>query len=262
MDDLAQFNKSRWEELAAANVDYSRPALALDADSSRSLVDPHGVMGDVRGKKVLCLASGGGQQSAAFALLGADVTVLDLSETQLERDRLALAHYNLSATLEQGDMRDLTRFADNTFDLVWQAFSINFIHDPILVFREVRRVLKPGGLYHVEWHNPFLAGINSDSWNGQGYILKNQYRDGEIVFDSPYWEFDDLDGTPRKIEGPQEFNHKLSTMINGLIGEGFILRGVWEQAPFGDPTAEPGSWKYFLSIVPLYLGLWAVLPKA
>ena len=40
---------------------------------------------------VLCLAAGGGQQSVAFALLGANVTVFDLSETQLEHDRLAAA---------------------------------------------------------------------------------------------------------------------------------------------------------------------------
>ena len=41
----------------------------------------------IAGKGVLCLAGGGGQQSAAFALLGAKVTVLDFSETQLERDK-------------------------------------------------------------------------------------------------------------------------------------------------------------------------------
>src|SRR4051794_14785732 len=104
MDELGKYNKDRWEDLAAANVEYSRPLLDLTPDSARRLVDPYGVMGEVNDKQVLCLASGGGQQSVAFALLGAHVTVLDLSETQLERDRLSLARYGLSAALLQGDM--------------------------------------------------------------------------------------------------------------------------------------------------------------
>ncbi len=59
------------------------PFLDLDVSSARRLLDPDGIMDEVEGKRVLCLASGGGQQSAAFALLGAEVTVFDISETQL-----------------------------------------------------------------------------------------------------------------------------------------------------------------------------------
>ncbi len=56
----------------------------------------HGILKDVAGKKVLCLASGGGPDSVAFGLLGATVTVLDLSDVQLERDRQAAEHHGLS----------------------------------------------------------------------------------------------------------------------------------------------------------------------
>jgi len=103
MDELAQYNKARWEELAQSNVPYSRPWLDLDESSARTRVDPHGMLKDVAGKEVLCLAAGGGQQSAAFGLLGARVTVLDLSETQLERDRMAAKHYGLQIQTVQGD---------------------------------------------------------------------------------------------------------------------------------------------------------------
>src|SRR5215217_3385584 len=109
MDDYVRHNKARWEELASAHIEYSRPSLDLTPDSARQMVDPWTIAGDVKGKKVLCLASGGGQQSAALALLGAEVTVFDLSEVQLERDKTALAHYGLSGMLIQGDMRDLSR---------------------------------------------------------------------------------------------------------------------------------------------------------
>ena len=70
IDEVAKFNRERWEALVKANVRYSRPALNLDAQSARDLVDPEGMMGQCRGRDVLCLAGGGGQQSAAFGLLG------------------------------------------------------------------------------------------------------------------------------------------------------------------------------------------------
>src|SRR5688572_29413116 len=115
MDELARFNKERWEALAEADISFSRPALDLDEAAARGLLDPHGVMGGVAGKDVLCLASGGGRQSAAFGLLGARVTVYDLSETQLSRDAEAAAHYGLRIDAIQGDMRDLARFAADSF---------------------------------------------------------------------------------------------------------------------------------------------------
>src|SRR6266508_21871 len=110
MDQIARYNKERWEALAAANIEYSRPALDLTPETARAMLDPYGVMGPAEGKRVLCLASGGGQQSAAFGVLGAQVTVLDLSETQLARDREAAAHYGTQVETIQGDMRDLSLF--------------------------------------------------------------------------------------------------------------------------------------------------------
>jgi ubiquinone/menaquinone biosynthesis C-methylase UbiE len=256
MDDLARFNKERWEELSAANVDYARPMLDLDAESARQVVDPFGVMGEVQGKDVLCLASGGGQQSVAFGLLGARVTVLDFSENQLDHDRRALAHYGLLARLVQGDMRDLSVFGTDAFDLVWHAFSINFVPDCRPVFDQVAQVLRPGGLYRMEWHNPFSMDTDESDWTGKGYLIKHHYVDGEIQFSNPNWDFSDVDGTTRSVEGPREFNHTLSTVVNGLIGRGFVLIGLWEELT-NDPDAAPGTWEHYKAIVPPWLTIWA-----
>ena len=96
----------------------------------------------MNGQDVLCLASGGGQQSVAFGLLGANVTVFDLTPAQLERDREAAAHYDLPITTVQGDMRDLSHFEGAVFDIVWHAYSINFVPEVESVFDEAVRVLK------------------------------------------------------------------------------------------------------------------------
>ncbi len=258
MDDLAKFNKERWEELAQNSVIYSRPFFDLTPQSARDVVDPAGLMGNVNGKAVLCLAGGGGQQSAAFGLLGANVTIFDLSETQLQKDVEVAGHYKLDIHTVQGDMRDLSAFKDNSFDIVWHAYSINFIPEINTVFDEVARVLRPDGLYRLECANPFVCGLDEAEWLDPGYPLKRPYLDGmELEFDKPYWEVWTDDGTCLQIEGPREFRHTLSSVVNGLISRSFSLLGIWEETS-AEPEATPGTWEHCKLIAPPWLTFWAI----
>jgi SAM-dependent methyltransferase len=256
MDDLARYNQSRWDELAQANVLYSRPYLDLTPQTARAIVDPDNLMGEVSGKDVLCLASGGGQQSAALALLGANVTVFDLSATQLQRDQQAADHYGLKVRLEQGDMRDLARFGDSSFDLVWHAYSINFVPDARPVFREVTRLLRGGGLYRVMFSNPFVFGLHEDWWNGQGYLLTSPYIDGAEA-EAEDWDVEDENGAKQKMKGPREFRHTLSTIVNSLVANGCVILGLWEELT-QDPAAPPGTWEHFKAIAPPWLTVWVM----
>ena len=67
--------------------------------------------------KVLCLASGGGQQAPIFAALGAEVTLLDASPKQLAHDQFVAERDNLTIRLIEGDMADLSVFEERNFDL-------------------------------------------------------------------------------------------------------------------------------------------------
>src|SRR5215211_1609783 len=84
VDPLTQYNRERWEHLARDRVLFSRPWMGLDEKIARERLDPMDLLGDIAGTQILCLASGGGQQSAAFSLLGARVSVIDFSREQLE----------------------------------------------------------------------------------------------------------------------------------------------------------------------------------
>ncbi len=231
LDDLAKYNMERWNELAVEGVQYSRPALDLDQDTARLLVDPQGILGELSGVEVLCLAAGGGQQSAAFGLLGAKVTVFDLSENQLALDRLAASHYRFQVKTIQGDMRDLSSLGSQKYDLVWHAYSINFIPDPARVFKEIVTVIRPGSLYRLEFANPFVVGLDETAWAGNGYPLHRPYIDGEeLVFQESAWVFEKSDGRVGRVEGPREFRHILSSVVNPLIVNGFHMLGIWEAA--------------------------------
>jgi SAM-dependent methyltransferase len=261
MDEIAGYNRERWEELSRAGVAYGKPWLELDESKARDYADSEIPLGDLEGKKVLLLAGGGGQQSAVFGLLGARVTVLDFCEHQLEMDRRAADHYGLDPVLLQGDMRDLSRFGDREFDIVWHAHSLAFIPDPRPVFREVARALAPQGLYHLHCTNPFAHVLLNGSWADRGYVPTQAYVDGAEVIGDPDWDVTDEDGRKRKVAGPREFLHALSTLANEPLALGFRLLGVWEGQDSADPEAEPGTWGHFCACFPPWLTFWWKLEK-
>jgi SAM-dependent methyltransferase len=250
MDEIFNTNRERWNALANAEVEYSRPFLDYTPHQAATYVYRYGILKDVDGWRVLCLASGGGQDSVALGLLGAQVTVLDLSDVQLTRDRQAAAHHGLETETLQGDMRDLSMFPDDHFDLVWQPYSINFVPSVEPVFREVARVLKPGGIYYLSFANPFVQTLDDEAWDGNGYPLHRPYIDGEdITRYFPHWDVTRPDGSQVQVASPHEFRHTLSTVFNTMAHNGFLFLYLQEWMK-KDESPEPGSWAHFTQVAP------------
>ncbi len=268
MDEVTKYNIARWKALVEADALFTRPALSLDPMSARHMLDPEARLGDVASKDVLCLACGGGQQSIAFALINANVTVFDLSEAQLKRDREAAAHFNVDIKIVQGDMQDLSQFESAAFDIVYHSYSLNFVPNAGVVFQQVARVLRPGGLYHFMCANPFFMGMQEKDWNGEGYTIKHTYLNrAEIIYEDQKWVYN-RSKSEAAIPPPREFRHTLSTLINGLVEQGLVIQHVSDYSSFNpDPNAEPGTWNHLVSIAPPWLSFWAsyrpdVLPPA
>jgi SAM-dependent methyltransferase len=260
MDDVYDYNKERWDALVRARALFTQPWLDLDAVSARERLDRWNLLGNLEGKKVLCLAGGGGQQSAAFGLLGAEVSVLDISEGQLTEDRKAAAHYGLAVSTCQGDMRDLSSFEENAFDIVWHPYALNFVPDCCVVFREVARVLRPRGLYHFMAANPYAVGMGTRDWNGDGYVIRRQYVEGaEITYPDEPWVFRDDPEAGKEIGGPREYRQTLGRILNGLCDCNLILFRMLEWAAHEQNLdAEPGDWEHFTSYLPPWLWFWCL----
>ena len=88
---------------------------------------PHSWFPDLEGLKILGLASGGGQQGPILASLGSEVTIYDNSSKQLLQDQILATKFNLNIKTVQGDMRDLSVFASNSFDLIFNPCSVLFV---------------------------------------------------------------------------------------------------------------------------------------
>ena len=170
-------------------------------------------LGDLRGKKVLCLAGAGGQQAPLLACAGADVTVIDLSERMLDKDRAVAAQENLDIYIEHGNMCDLSRFGDGSFDLVLNPPSLFYVPDVMPVFREVYRVLKKGGSFIVISMAPIAYVCDFDESEGC-YKAVNRM---------PYSSADHAD------QGDWiEYGHTMESYIGGQLECGFVLTGYKE----------------------------------
>ncbi|MBK8504313.1 MAG: methyltransferase domain-containing protein [Saprospiraceae bacterium] len=267
IQEITPINEELWDELAKNDVLCSRPWMELSAENARKYLNKNGLYFDnLKQKSVLCLACGGGQQSIAFALLGANVTVVDFSAEQLKRDQIAADHHKLRIEILKSDMRELTALRDQTFDIIYQPYSINYIPSVEEVFDEVFRLLKPGAIYDLMFHNPFVHGTWKDGcwgnewredelWQGRGYPIWQPYRDGQPIKTlDPHWNFSDREDKIMKLKSPKEYRHTLSTIINGLIGRGFEILQLQEEMGLDDEAA-PGTWEHYKSCAPPWLYL-------
>ena len=178
---------------------------------------PHAWFGDLKGRKVLGLASGGGQQMPIFAALGAVCTVLDYSEKQLENERAVAQREGYDIEIIRADMTRPLPFADEAFDLIFHPVSNCYIEAVEPVWRECFRVLRPGGV--------LLAAFD----NGINYIV--DFKDeSRIANRLPFNPLKDpaLMKLMEEDGGGVQFSHTLDEQIGGQLRAGFILRELYE----------------------------------
>jgi SAM-dependent methyltransferase len=178
---------------------------------------------NMNGVEVLCLASGGGQQAPILAATGARVTVLDNSPKQLAQDRFVAERDKLELKTIEGDMRDLSAFADESFDLVYHAVSNLFVPEVRPVWREAFRVLRHGGYLLAGFLNPAL------------YIFDLELAERgqlEVKYSLPYSDVESLSAEERerRINAHEvfEFGHTLTDQIGGQLDAGFRITGFYE----------------------------------
>src|SRR5258706_397615 len=124
-----------WERLAEAGIPYTRPIgkPPRDARGKRRFLDEL-TRGRLRGmelarKHVLSLAGGGGWDAVLFAEVGATATLFDISRRQLATVRALARDRGTKLRFVQGDMRDLSAFADQEFDIVNHHHPMRFVPD-------------------------------------------------------------------------------------------------------------------------------------
>jgi SAM-dependent methyltransferase len=241
--DVPEYNREAWDRQVEDGNPWTVPVGPEVIEAARQgrwevlLTEPKPVprawFPEMAGANVLCLASGGGQQAPTFAAAGASVTVLDNSSRQLAQDRFVAERESLDLEAIQGDMRDLSVFADRSFDLVFHPVSNLFVPEVRPVWNEAFRVLRKGGALLAGFLNPVVYVFDLDLADDTGEVrvrYKLPYADAKSKSEEE---------VRRQIERaePLEFSHTLEEQIGGQTEAGFLISGFYEDRHRDDPIA-------------------------
>jgi ubiquinone/menaquinone biosynthesis C-methylase UbiE len=122
--------------------------------------------------RVLDLGCGNGRHTMYFAQQGDAVSAVDLSEESLDICREWLRQEELDADVRQAKAEALP-FGDNEFDVVVSFGVLDHMmkESAQQTFDEVRRVLKPGGLFHVN-----LRAVEAFDYGVGDLVAPDVYR--------------------------------------------------------------------------------------
>ena len=177
---------------------------------------PHEWFGELKGKEVLGLASGGGQQIPIFSALGAKCTVLDYSGNQCESERMVAKREGYTVNVIQADMTKRLPFEDEAFDLIFHPVSNCYVEDVKPIFKECYRVLKKGGILLCGLDNGFAYIFDETETNMKYTLPFNPLKDPVAYEDSI------------KNNWGIAFSHTLEEQIGGQLEAGFILTDLYE----------------------------------
>lgn len=230
--DIRTYNRDAWNGYVdGGESEWTKPvspdviAHARQGDFSILLTEtipvPREWFPPLAGLNTLCLACGGGQQGPVLAAAGAKVTVFDNSPRQLDQDRFVAEREGLELRLVEGDMRDLSVFDDESFDLIFHPVSNVFIHEIRPVWRETYRVLRKGGTLLAGFMNPVFYIFDVEkAWQGTM----------EVRYKLPYADSDHPEIAEKMIaEGEAlEHSHTLTEQLGGQMDAGFAIIGFYE----------------------------------
>ena len=232
--DIVQYNREAWNKQAKEGCRWCEPVSAEEIKEARAgnwsviltpnTPVPRNWFGDVEQMRVLCLASGGGQQAPILAAAGAKVTSFDNSDEQLALDQSVADREGLTIETIQGDMADLSVFENESFDLIFHPVSNVFVQSLAPVWKECFRVLR--------WNGSLLSGFMNPSF----FLFDHEEAEKSGTLEVRYGiPFSDLTSLPEEkraeieSEGTSyEFGHTLQEQIGGQLAAGFVLIDLFE----------------------------------
>jgi SAM-dependent methyltransferase len=241
--DIRSYNREAWNREVETNNRWTQPVSHDEIEKAKrgefgillteNIHVPHRWFPPLKGADVLCLASGGGQQGPILAALGANVTVFDNSPAQLKQDQLVAEHEKLTLKTVEGDAADLSSFAIESFDLIFNPVSTVFMQDVRVVWKECYRVLRHGGVLMTGAMNP--VHYIFDLFKADEGLL-------EVAHSIPYSDAaslskEDLDEYLSKGL-PLEFGHSLTDLLGGQCAAGFVITDLYEDVMPDSPLAN------------------------
>lgn len=175
----------------------------------------------LEGKTVLDIGCGMGQHAKQYSVMGAEsVLGIDISANMLEYAREHNSADNI--TYRQLAMEDIGEIGEQ-FDLVTSSLVFDYIEDFPGLMRKIHTLVKDGAKFVFSMSHPIVT-----AWDG-AYDRYTRTETGERLYANlrNYC----MEG-PRKVDwvvnGYECYHRTVSSLINALIGAGFIIEECQE----------------------------------
>ncbi len=248
-EDLLRHNANAWNERASDPQWAPSTLPRLTQQEATQALDPwlrpSETFSGIADKQVLCIAAAGGTHGPLHAMAGADVTVVDLSEAMLAKDRRAAAELGIQLKTSVGCMTN-PDFASNSFDVAVQPVSSCYVRSLDRMYRSIASILRPGGIYLIQHKTASALQVAYDAMTGN-YTWIHSSKDN-IPANSPSLNHE---------AGTLEFSHSAGEIFGGLCEAGFSIEAV-EEPVHSDAWAPVGTLEHFAQFAQPYLKIKAV----
>jgi SAM-dependent methyltransferase len=221
MKEMTQSNKKGWDGLAATHYKkYHIEKLLAGTPLLNEVIRSE--VGDVKCKSLLHLLCHIGTDTLSWALLGAQVTGIDISSESLKYARLLADQMDIAADFIESDVMDVIDKVHEKFDIVFASTGVLcWIPDITRFAQTVRHLLKDGGFFYLHDGHPFRHVMNAE--DGKTYpnqIVGNYFR-------KQVWQYDNLgDYTDPDLLVPEksyEWDWTLGEIITAFCDAGLRI---------------------------------------
>jgi SAM-dependent methyltransferase len=223
-------NTEAWDRLAArrgeaavvGTVQYG-PDMPTEAELR--------LCGDVKGKRVLELGCGAGENAVVFAKQGAHTIALDSSRGQLSLARNLAELGEVRVEWHESDASDLAFLRADSIDVAFSVGLLAEVEDIDRLFRQVHRVLRPGAPFVFAYEHPLALCIGRDAGEPGGLPL------GRLEVRRSYYELGPVESA-RDGEKLTTWPRTVADVFAALHRAGYRVDALLEPEPV--ESADPG----------------------
>jgi SAM-dependent methyltransferase len=182
---MTQANKKGWDELAKTHYKtYHIEKLLAGQPLLNDLIRSE--VGEVRGKSLVHLLCHIGTDTLSWALLGAEVTGVDISPRSLRYARKLAKQMGIKADFIESDILSTSRKVKGKFDIAFSSTGVLcWIPDIRVYARTVRGLLKEDGFFYIMDGHPF-RNVLLDAEGSFGNTIQGDY------FRKEPWEYHEM----------------------------------------------------------------------
>lgn len=222
-ENYLEINKETWNRRTEVHVDsefYDNESFIKGRSSLNDI--ELGLLGDIKGKKILHLQCHFGQDTISLSRLGAEVTGVDFSDVAIQKAEALAKKVGTNTKFICCDVYSLPDMLSEQFDIVFTSYgTIGWLPDIVKWGQVVSTFLKPNGHFVFAEFHPVVWMFDSTFKH-----IQYNYFNAETIIEHSEGTYTDGGAEMRNTE--ISWNHPLSDVINSLIGAGLEIKSMNE----------------------------------